>query len=248
MHERMYERTKRVPGQSAAEETRRAGAVGAVIVAAGPSTRMGGVDKIWTPVAGEPLLVWTIRAFEAAKEVAEIVVVVAPERLAEAQALVRQSQWGKVRAVVAGGRRRCDSVREGVKALSPGWEWVVIHDGARPLVTPAMIAAGLEAAQKSEGAAAAYEPAKETIKQVRDDAVVETPPRADLALLQTPQVFCRGLLAHLEAACSPGDDPQNEAVSLLRQGVRVAVFASGHENVKVTTPDDLEIVEALLRQ
>lgn len=240
----MYERTKRSPGQQVAE-TRRAGAV---IVAAGSSTRMGDVDKIWTPIAGEPLLVWTIRAFEAAKEVAEIVVVVAPERLAEAQALARQSHWGKVRAVVAGGRRRCESVREGLGALSPESEWVVIHDGARPLVTPAMIAAGLEAAQQSTGAAAAYEPVKETLKRVQDGVVVETPSRADLALLQTPQVFRQGLLADLEAACSSGDDPQDEAALLLRQGVRVAVFASGHENVKVTTPDDLEIVEALLRQ
>ena len=208
---------------------------------------MGGVDKVWAPMAGQPLLAWALQAFEAAEGIEEIVVVVAPERIAEARALAQRQSIRKVRAVVAGGPRRCDSVRSGLKALSPACEWVVIHDGARPLVTPEMIEAGLDAAQDS-GAATAYEPVKDTIKRVRDGAVVETPERAGLVLLQTPQVFRRALLAEMEAGCPPENDPPDEATWLLRQGMRVAVFPGGHDNVKVTTPDDLEIVAALLQQ
>lgn len=238
----MSQRTHSGPAQVEANALR----AGAVVVA-GPSTRKGGMDTIWAPVAGQPLVAWAIQAFEAAEEITEVVAVVAPERVAEAQALAQHRHWRKVRAVVADGPRRCDSVREGLRALSAACEWVVIHDGARPLVTLEMIASGLEAARNS-GAAAAYEPVKETIKRVRDGIVVETPERAELALLQTPQVFRRELLEGSAAECAPESDPADEATLLLRRGIRVAVFPGGHDNVRVTGPDDLEIVEALLKQ
>ena len=220
---------------------------GAVIVAAGPSQRMGGTDKIWTPAAGRPLLAWVVQAFEAAPGIRDIALVVGRERIAEAHALRKHWQWHKVRAVVAGGTRRCDSVRAGVAALAPAREWVVVHDGARPLVTPELIEATLAAA-RTGGAASVCEPVKETIKRVRGGLVVETPTRAELALLQTPQAFSRALLAGTSAAwCPPEDDPPDEATSLLQQGIRVVLVPGGHENVRVTTPDEMEIVASQLR-
>lgn len=221
---------------------------GAIIMAAEPSRRTGDTTTLWAPVAGLPLLAWTVQAFEAAAGVEAVVIVVTAGGVAETQALAQRQCWHKVRVVAAGEPRRCDAVRAGLDALPPACAWVILHDAARPLVTPALIEAGLDAA-RAGGAASAYEPVKETVKRVRDGVVVETPARADLALLQTPQVFRRTLLADLmKEPCPPNDDPPDEATLLLRQGIRVALFLGGHENVKVTTPDDLEVVESLLRQ
>lgn len=203
-------------------------------------------DTLWAPVAGQPLLVWSVQALEATEEVAEIVLVVREERAAEAEALRVRHSWRKARAVPASGPRRCDAVRAGLDALPATGEWVLLHDAARPFVT-AQLAATVLAAARTTGAAAAYEPVKETIKRVRDGVVVETPDRASLALLQTPQAFRRALLMETLAAwCPPRGDPPDVATALLAWGVQIALVLGGHENLRVATPDALEIAEALL--
>jgi 2-C-methyl-D-erythritol 4-phosphate cytidylyltransferase len=224
----------------------RAARAGAVLVAAGTSTRMGGLDKIWAPVAGAPLIAWTVAAFERTPEIAASVLVVAAERIAAAEALAAAYGWRRTR-IVAGGARRRDSVRCGLEALPARCRWVVVHDGARPLVTAAAITAGLALARE-RGTAIASEPVKETIKRVEASLVVETPARAHLRLLQTPQIFPRARLLRAHAAADPTADPPDDATLAYALGWPLAIYSSGADNLKVTTPDDLPVVEALLRE
>jgi 2-C-methyl-D-erythritol 4-phosphate cytidylyltransferase len=218
---------------------------GAVIVAAGTSARMGGRDKIWVPLVGRPLIAWTVSAFEATPAVDEIVLVVAAHHLDEARALARSEGWSKLRAVVAGGPRRRDSVRVGLEALSPATVWAVIHDGARPLTTPRMIEAGLVAAREA-GTAVATEPVKETIKRVQGGVIVETLPRSHLAHAQTPQVFARARLLEAHRGYDPSADLPDDATLAFLTGIPLVRYPGGHENMKVTTPEDLPVVESLL--
>ncbi len=205
---------------------------------------MHGTDKIWVPLAGRPLVAWTVAAFEATPEIAEIVLVVAPQRVEEARALARSKGWTKVHTIVAGGPRRRDSVQLGLEALSPAIVWAAIHDGARPLTTPQMIAAGLVAARKA-GAAVAVEPVKETIKRVQGDMIVETLPRARLAQAQTPQIFRRAQLLNAHHSYNPDADLPDDATLALLAGIPLALYPGGPENMKVTTPEDLAVVAAL---
>jgi 2-C-methyl-D-erythritol 4-phosphate cytidylyltransferase len=219
--------------------------VGAVIVAAGASTRMGGTDKIFAPLGGRPLVLWAVDAFEECPAVESIVLVVAPgQSLWDAGKLAEeQGHWHKVRAVRAGGHRRQDSVALGLASLPP-CDWVVVHDGARPLVNPSLIERGVEAAQAT-GAAIAAVPAKDTVKIVGKEGVVcATPDRDGLWLVQTPQVFRRDLLerAHQEVP----DDVTDDAAMVERLDIRVRVYMGSSANIKVTTPEDLLMAEALL--
>lgn len=218
--------------------------VGAVIVAAGRSARMEGVDKLFAPLGGRPLLAHALAAFEAAEAVDRLVLVLSRENLERGRALAAQLRLAKLEAVVAGGERRQDSVREGLRALGP-CRWVVVHDGARPLVEPSLIARGVEAA-RGTGAAVAAVPVADTIKEVDEGGLVRrTPDRARLWAVQTPQVFRRDLLerAHREIVLDVTDDAA--MVELL--GNPVAVYPGSHRNIKVTTPVDLAVAEALLR-
>ena len=216
--------------------------VGAVILSAGRSARMAGVDKSFAALAGQPLILHALRAFEASPLVHEIVLVASQANLAEAERLCRAESLAKVRAVCLGGERRQDSVRLGLAALGPA-EWVLVHDGARPLVSQRLIADGLAAA--AFGAAVPAVRPKDTVKQV-DGAgeVTGTLDRGRLAAVQTPQAFRRSLLerAHAEVA----DDVTDDAAMVERLGIRVRVYEGDYANIKVTTPDDLAVAEALL--
>ena len=218
--------------------------IGVVVVAAGSSRRMGGVDKIFAPVLGSPLIAHTLDAFEAFRPVAEIVLVL-DEGSAEMGAdLVRQRGYRKVSRICPGGPRRQDSVRNGLESLTP-CDWVIVHDGARPCLDRPMLRRGLKAAQKS-GASVAGVPVKDTIKVVSPQGlVVDTPQRARLWAAQTPQVFCYKLLreAHRRCAQTVTDD----AVLVERMGHPVRMFRGSYENLKVTTPEDLAVAEAFLR-
>ena len=217
--------------------------LGAVVVAAGAGTRMDGVDKTFAPLAGVPLVARTVDAFERCPAVQSIVLVVAERSREAAARLARERGWRKVVKVVGGGPRRQDSVACGLGEL-PACEWVVVHDGARPLVEPELIARGLEAAGEG-GAAIAAVPAKDTVKVVGpDERVQSTLDRRGLWLVQTPQVFRRELLerAHREVTEEVTDD----AAMVERLGQPVRVFMGSYRNLKVTTPEDLVVAEALL--
>ncbi len=218
--------------------------VGAVIVAAGASTRMGGADKTLADLGGEPLIARTVAAFEQSAAVGAIVLVVGEGNRDAIAKLRDEKGWRKTAPPVLGGARRQDSVRIGLAALPAECEWVLVHDGARPFVTPRMIEDGLRAAA-STGAAVAVVPAFDTIKRVAPDgSVVETLDRSELALTQTPQVFRRDVLerAHAEVA----DDVTDDAAMAERIGVEVRVFEGARSNIKVTTPEDLVVAGALL--
>jgi 2-C-methyl-D-erythritol 4-phosphate cytidylyltransferase len=217
-----------------------------IIVAAGRGERMGGIDKVFAPLAGRPLVVWTLAAFKKCEAVDEIVVVAAPESVDRTWALVREWRFTKVTAVVPGGATRQASVRAGTDAAARA-SVVAVHDAARPLVTPDLIAQGVALARE-HGAALCAIRSRDTVKDVEGDPPVvrATPDRDRMWLAQTPQVFDRALLlrAHDAASSSATDD----AALVEALGHVVHVYEGAPSNFKVTTTEDLILAEALLRE
>ena len=218
--------------------------VGAVIVAAGRSERMGGLDKLFAPLGGRPLLARTLAAFQECAAVHRVVLVLAAENLARGLALAEEEDLTKVRTVCLGGRRRQDSVWEGLECLGP-CAWVVVHDGARPLVTPQLIEEGLAAARET-GAAVCGLPAQDTMKRVDEQGrVLRTLDRRKVWLIQTPQVFRYDILR--EAYERSRRTATDDAALVERLGHRVRVYPGSPRNLKVTTPEDLALADALLK-
>jgi 2-C-methyl-D-erythritol 4-phosphate cytidylyltransferase len=216
--------------------------VGAIIAAAGSSRRMGGVDKVFAPLGGKPVLARVIDAFAGCGSIDQIVVVVSRKNLARCRQLIAEAGWSKPIAVCAGGRRRQDSVAAGLKRLD--CDWVVIHDGARPLLTSALIERGLRAA-KETGAAVAAVPVTDTIKRAESDRIVhQTLLRQNLWAVQTPQVFRYGLIS--EAYRKAKEEVTDDASLVERLGYKVKLYMGAYDNVKITTPDDLALAELLL--
>lgn len=216
-------------------------AVAALIVAAGQSRRMQGQDKIFAPLAGVPLLAHTVEAFLHSPLVDEIVVVLRQEALAIGQQLAESHGWPLWVHFCGGGRRRQDSVYLGLSAVNKRG-WILIHDGARPVVRAALIEQGLWAAQNS-GAAVPGIPVADTIKQVSQTGIVErTLPRAHLRAIQTPQVFRFDLIWEAHSRCSDSERVFTDDAALLEAlgGCDVYVFAGDPDNIKVTHPQDFE--------
>ncbi len=217
--------------------------LGVVVVAAGRSSRMGGTDKTFADVRGSPLIAHTLRRIAASDAVDRIVLVVAPDAVPDGEAMVRGLEIPKIAAVCAGGASRQDSVFAGLVAMEER-RWVAVHDGARPCVTADILDRALSEVRGS-GAAIAAVPVKDTIKVVGPEQVIsDTPDRATLWAAQTPQAFdYRTLLdAHRAAEVEYTDD----AAMVEAAGHQVTVFWGGYENLKVTTPEDLDIVSLLL--
>ena len=219
---------------------------GAVIVAAGNATRMGGIDKVMAELAGEPMVVHTVRAFQNCDSVAEIVIVTRQDLIVRITDLC--AGFSKVKAVVVGGADRPESVRNGLNALSGGIRLAAIQDGARPLITEAVIDRTVAAA-RTYGAAAPGVPVKDTVKIVRDGLVKATPDRAALQAIQTPQVFDVDLLkGALEKAKADKAAITDDCSAVERLGMSVRIVAGDERNMKVTTPGDLKIAELLLEE
>ena len=219
--------------------------VGAVIVAAGKSRRMGGVDKLMARLGGEPLLIHATRPFQQCHLVDQIVVVVSDEAEERCRHLITGREWSKVSDICLGGRRRQDSVAAGLGRLRQ-CHWVIIHDGARPLVTVELIERGLAAAEET-GAAVAAVPVKDTIKVAGSDGIVgQTPPRHNLWAVQTPQVFRGDIIS--EAYRQVADDVTDDASLVEKLGYRVKLYRGSYDNIKITTPEDLAVAEVLLQK
>ena len=219
--------------------------MGAVIAAAGSSQRMDGADKVFALLGGEPILVRVVDVFQRCNPIDQIVVVLSKQNLERGKQLVIEQGWSKVIDVCAGGRRRQDSVAAGLGRLS-NCDWVVIHDGARPLVTVDLINRGLEAA-KETGAAVAAVPVTDTIKLAGDDRIVhQTLPRQNLWAVQTPQVF--GIKIITEAYSRANGDVTDDASLVEQLGYRVKIYMGSYDNIKITTPDDLALAEVLWRR
>jgi 2-C-methyl-D-erythritol 4-phosphate cytidylyltransferase/2-C-methyl-D-erythritol 2,4-cyclodiphosphate synthase len=215
-----------------------------VLVAAGSSQRMGGVDKLAAPIAGRPVLRWAAESLAAAPEVGTVIVVTSPER----EVQLRASDWlERLGArLVTGGRRRQDSVAAGVR--SSGADIVLVHDAARPFVSTALIARVVEGVRR-HGAAIPALPVVDALKRVSGERIVGMAPRADLYRAQTPQGARRELLlAACEAYAAGDDEIPDEAELLARHGVDVHIVEGDATNIKVTLPDDLDLARRLARQ
>ncbi len=219
----------------------------ALIVAAGQSTRFGGeLPKQFVTVSGRPLLSWTISRFEAAHSIERIVVVVSSDYLLFAgDNVVDPFGFEKVYKIVSGGATRQESVLMGLLSMPISTKYVAIHDGARPLVHPGDIDSAVAKAHES-GAAMLAAPVTDTVKRVEDEVVVATLDRRRLFLAQTPQVFEYEMIfkAHQEHPASVTDD----ASLVESRGVAVHVVEPAWPNIKVTTPNDLLMVEVMLEQ
>ncbi len=214
----------------------------AVIVAAGSSIRFGGQDKLFVELCGRPVLGWSLATFEAQEEVTGIVLVCSPAAVLRAEEMARRWAPAKFRAVVPGGARRRDSVEAGLRLART--RYVAVHDGARPLVTSAIIRRCAAAAEGKPGAIAAV-PVTDTVKEVRDGLVAGHPDRSRLRAAQTPQIVLRQ--AWLDAAAASDDDETDDAAMLARLGLEVAIAEGDAENIKITRPLDLELARAILR-
>jgi 2-C-methyl-D-erythritol 4-phosphate cytidylyltransferase/2-C-methyl-D-erythritol 2,4-cyclodiphosphate synthase len=219
-----------------------AGSVDVVVVAAGSSTRMAGIDKLLAPLLGRPLLAWSLAAIRAANATRDVVLVAAPERVAALKGAPWLASYGAL--VVPGGARRQDSVAAGVAAATS--EVVLVHDGARPMVGPSLVDRVAQASFE-HGAAVPGWPVVETLKRVRGGRIVETVDRQDLVAAQTPQGGRRAdLLAALARLASDGREVTDEGAMLESLGVAVTLVEGDPDNLKVTTPADLARAEAIL--
>jgi 2-C-methyl-D-erythritol 4-phosphate cytidylyltransferase len=219
--------------------------VSAIIVAAGDSQRMGGIDKLFAPLGGEPVLARVLDAFESCKKVDRIVLVMSAKNIDEGRRIIALGHWKKVTDILPGGKRRQDSVAEGLKAIKE-CDWVIIHDGARPFVTVDLIERGLEAA-KETGAAAAAIPVTDTIKQVTDGGIVrQTLPRQNLRAVQTPQVFRFDIIKNTYNFVPA--DVTDDAALVEKAGYKVKLYTGAYDNIKITAPIDLAAAEALWKK
>ena len=222
------------------------GPVTGIIVAAGSGERMGGVQKAFAPLLGRMMVSYSLRAMEDTSELTNIVLVVASESVQKGESLVSSMGLCKVAAVCAGGATRRASVLAGLQA-APDNEITLVHDGARPCVTPELVARGIEAAQE-HGAAIPAVPVQDTIKEAgQGGLIVNTLDRSMLYAAQTPQVFPTDLLkrAHAEA---PADLLLDDASLFEALGWPVHIFEGDPSNLKITTPIDLAFAEAVLRR
>jgi 2-C-methyl-D-erythritol 4-phosphate cytidylyltransferase len=214
----------------------------AILVASPPDANL-----IWREVAGQPLIAWSVAAFAAAPSVAHITLVVPEAQAGHAEALREQVSWEKVSALLPGDVRRRACVEAALRALPDDCALVAIHDATRPLVTPALIEAGVALA-RATGVAIPTEPVKETIKRVRDEVIVGAVPRERLTRAQTPQFLSRTLVRQAYQRAEPELDPPDEATLLLTLGMAVTVYAGDAENLRVTSVGELPVVEELLRR
>lgn len=221
--------------------------VAAIIVAAGQSRRMG-FDKVFTPLAGRPLIAHAIEAFERCRPIDEILIVTREERLEEMREFVTGQGFRKVVQLIPGGVERHLSVWHGLQAVrEPETRYVAIHDGARPLTTPRMITACLKLARQT-GAACLATPIPDTLKRASADGhVLEHIERADIWAMQTPQIFSTAVILQAYAQIvAAGEVVTDEVSAVQKLGVKISLLRNDDWNFKITVPRDLELAEHVL--
>ena len=223
--------------------------VTAIFPAAGASKRMGGsVNKNLLKLAGEPILIRTLKTFSQVGRVNFLIVVVAEHEVEAVEKLLRATEGLKPWRVTVGGSERQFSIANGLKLLPDDAEIILVHDAARPLISARTIEGVIDAAKKFGGAIAAV-PSKDTIKFVDEEGFVRyTPPRRELFAVQTPQGFRREILLRAYAQAEKDKFLGTDDASLVeRFGRRIKIVAGGYDNIKVTTPEDIFLAETLLR-
>ena len=231
------------------QEERPEAFVSAIIVAAGQSRRMGGdTSKQFILIDGVPVIVRTLKAFEIAERIREVVIAARQEDIPQMYALIQDYEITKVKQIITGGETRQESVFRAIAQVDENADFLAIHDGARPLIRPQEIDLAVSAAVE-HGAAALGVPVKDTVKQVdADGKIVDTPERSTLWAVQTPQVFSRALYLRAaeqagEAAAQLTDDCQ----LIERTGAPVYLLRGAYANLKITTPEDVFAAEGILR-
>lgn len=222
--------------------------ISAVIVSAGNSTRMGGINKQFLELDGVPVIVNTITMFQRCNMIDEIIIVTRESEIDAVAKLVEKYDFYKVNNIVAGGETRQLSVYEGVTSTSNIADLVVIHDGARPLVTVKVIEETIKAAAEF-GAAATGVKVKDTVKVVDDnDNIIDTPDRTYMRFIQTPQVFDKKLYLDAVNTVENSKDFTDDCKLLEAYGKTVKFVDGDYENIKITTPEDVELAESYLKR
>ena len=223
-------------------------AVCAVIVAAGSSRRMGGENKLLLPLDDAPVLAHTLSAFEKCAAIRDIVLVCREQDILPYSDLARAFGISKLRTVTRGGDSRTASVLAGITAAPEDTGLVAVHDGARPLVSEAVITEAVYAAAEY-GAAAPVVPVKDSIKRIQDGNIAADVPRDTLAAVQTPQVFDRALLTRaLQTAARKNRSFTDDCAAVEAMGQAVRATHGSYENIKITTPEDILVAEAFLHR
>lgn len=218
----------------------------AIIVCAGNSSRMGGVNKILLPLGERLVIGQSMLAFENSPSISEIIIVARECDFDAITEEAEKSRISKFKGCVPGGSTRQESVINGIKNISSETELIAIHDGARPLVLPEHIEKAVKDASVFGGATLGV-PVKDTIKTVDGGLIVDTPPRSSLYITQTPQIFKKkiyfeGVDFALEHELDFTDDCQlAEAI-----GCKVCMTVGDYTNIKITTPEDIQIARTLL--
>lgn len=217
-----------------------------IIVCAGNSTRMGGVNKILMPLGDRLVIGVTMQAFQACGSISEIVIVAREADIPAIKAEAEAAGITKLTACTVGGATRQESVINGVKQISKEAQLVAVHDGARPLVKPEHIEKVIKDASVFGGATLGV-PVKDTIKTVNDGLISDTPPRKFLYITQTPQIFKRQLYFEgIDFALEHGLDFTDDCQLVEAIGGKVAMTTGDYTNIKITTPEDIKLAEVLL--
>ena len=223
--------------------------LGVIVVAAGRSSRMGGVDKQLLRLGGIPVILHSLRAFESFSSTSSIVLVMSEDNFAAGINVVEESGLSKIVDVVVGGERRQDSVKIGLDVLASNVneipEFVAVHDGARPFVDHELIERGMSTA-RAIGAGIAAVPVKDTIKVAPHKIITDTLDRSELWAIQTPQIFRYDVLNTAHDVVR--DDVTDDASMVESSGGIVATFSGSDENIKITTPEDLHLASLILEQ
>lgn len=219
-----------------------------IIVCAGNSTRMGGVNKILLPLGGRRVIGVTMLAFEKCGSVKEIIIVAREDDIPAIQAEAKEAGITKLAKCTTGGATRQESVINGVKCISKDTKLVAVHDGARPLVKPEHIEKVIKDASVFGGATLGV-PVKDTIKTVDGGLIIDTPPRKSLYITQTPQIFKRDLYFEgIDFALDHSLDFTDDCQLVEAIGGKVCMTVGDYTNIKITTPEDIAIAEVLLKQ
>ena len=220
--------------------------VSAVIVSAGNSTRMGGINKQFLEINDIPVIVHTISAFDKLDDINEIVVVTRESDISDVVALIEKYNLKKVSSVISGGETRQLSVYNGVINTSSLADYVAIHDGARPLITSKVITDTLDAAYEFDAAATGVK-VKDTVKVVdNNDNIVDTPDRTYMRFIQTPQIFKKSLYIDAVNSVENSKNFTDDCMLIEAYGKKVKFVDCDYENIKITTPEDVELAESYL--
>lgn len=217
--------------------------VGVIVLAAGSSQRFG-EDKLFVQLRDKPVLAWSLDVFQRCKTISSIVLVMNETNIATGRKLAARCNWPKLQQICTGGKRRQDSVKQGICSLT-GFPLILIHDGARPFITEDIINSGIEAVRQT-GAAVAAVPVKDTIKMTdKSSLVTHTLNRDCLWSIQTPQIFRSDII--VRAYEHNDEDVTDDAGLVEKLGYQVKLYMGSYSNIKITTADDIQLAEFIAR-